>query len=73
MMIEIKNITCFLWSSAENAELFCSERMLPVNLQTNLRSKQDTQMNNYVILTTSEEEEETFSLLKTSKTLEVLS
>lgn len=47
--------------------------MLPVNLQTNLRSKQDTQMNNYVILTTSEEEEETFPLLKTSKTLEVLS
>lgn len=30
-------------------------------------------MNNYVILATSEEEEETFSLLKTSKTLEVLS
>lgn len=47
--------------------------MFPVNLQTNLRSKQDTQMNNYVILTTSGEEEETFSLLKASKPLEVLS
>jgi len=42
--------------------------MLPVNLEPNPRSKQDTQMNYCVILTAAEEE--TISLLKTSRNLE---
>lgn len=32
----------FFWSSTANVELFWSEGVFPVNLQTNMKSKEDT-------------------------------